>query len=61
MLPTLDAEIEKDAAAFLRDGIKGGYEPALLKHYGIQNYRDLEKRWAAYALKDNGQVAERGK
>jgi tetratricopeptide (TPR) repeat protein len=36
--------------AFLRDGVRGGYEAALKKHFGIQGYGDLERRWQAYAF-----------
>jgi hypothetical protein len=37
-------------SAFLRDGLRGGYEPALKKHFGIDGYADLDRRWQAYAF-----------
>jgi hypothetical protein len=40
-------------AQFLADGLRGGYEPALRKHYGIQGYADLQSRWQGYAFKDS--------
>jgi tetratricopeptide (TPR) repeat protein len=30
---------------FLRDGLQGGYEQALEKHYGIRGFNDLQNRW----------------
>jgi len=30
---------------FMKDGLKNGYEGALLKHYGFENYNDLNQRW----------------
>jgi tetratricopeptide (TPR) repeat protein len=35
---------------FVRDGLAGGYEAALRKHYGIQGFEDLEKRWQQHAF-----------
>ena len=35
----------QEYTAFLRDGLRGGYEPALQKHFGIQGYADLQRRW----------------
>jgi tetratricopeptide (TPR) repeat protein len=34
---------------FLRDSLRGGYESALQKYYGLQGFADLEQRWARYA------------
>lgn len=31
---------------FMRDGLRGGYEAALEKHYGMHGFADLERRWA---------------
>jgi hypothetical protein len=31
---------------FLRDGIENGYEAALRRHYGINDFNDLERRWS---------------
>jgi hypothetical protein len=36
--------------AFVRDGMRGGYEAALQKHYGYQSFEDLERRWNAWAF-----------
>ena len=47
---------------FLREGLRGGYEPALRRHYGINDFNDLEQRWVRYAFNDpvpTG-VADRG-
>ncbi len=35
---------------FVRDGLEGGYDAALRKHYGIQGFEDLEKRWQQHAF-----------
>jgi hypothetical protein len=35
---------------FVRDGLEGGYEAALAKHYGIQGFADLEQRWQQHAF-----------
>jgi tetratricopeptide (TPR) repeat protein len=32
-------------AAFLRDGLDTGYEPALRKHYGMRDFNELQMRW----------------
>lgn len=32
-------------AQFLRDGLKGGYESALKKHYDFKSFDDLNQRW----------------
>jgi tetratricopeptide (TPR) repeat protein len=40
----------QEFTAFLRDGLRGGYEPALKKHFGIDSYADLDRRWNAYAF-----------
>jgi hypothetical protein len=36
--------------AFLRDGLHDGYESALRKHYHIENFGELERRWRAFAF-----------
>jgi hypothetical protein len=49
-------------AAFLREGLRGGYEPALRRHYGIQDFNELEQRWHRFAFGDGatpGGVAQR--
>jgi hypothetical protein len=40
-------------ARFLHEGLRGGYEPALEKYYGIRGFHDLEARWQRYALGDS--------
>jgi hypothetical protein len=35
---------------FVRDGLEGGYEAALAKHYGIQGFADLEQLWQQHAF-----------
>jgi hypothetical protein len=37
-------------AKFLRDGLDGGYEAALKKHYGINDFRELDAQWRQYAF-----------
>ena len=34
-------------ARFLADGLSGGYEAALRKHYGLRSFDDLDLRWQA--------------
>ncbi len=36
--------------AFLREGMRSGYEPALRKHYKIESFAELERRWRAFAF-----------
>ncbi len=36
--------------AFIRDGMRGGYDASLQKHYGHQSFDDLEKQWTAWAF-----------
>jgi hypothetical protein len=48
---------------FLREGLRTGYEPALRRHYGINDFAELEQRWLHYAFGDpvaTG-VADRGR
>ena len=37
--------------AFLRDGLREGYEPALQKHFHINGYADLDRLWQNYAFR----------
>jgi hypothetical protein len=37
-------------AQFLRDGLDGGYEQALRRHYNIAGFAELDQRWQRYAL-----------
>jgi hypothetical protein len=36
--------------AFLREGLRGGYEPALKRYYGFADFADLEQHWIQYAF-----------
>ena len=36
--------------AFVRDGLRTGYESALQKHYGYRDFAELEQRWGQYAF-----------
>jgi hypothetical protein len=40
----------QEFTAFLRDGLHDGYEPALRKHYKIEGFAELERRWRAVAF-----------
>jgi len=42
---------------FVRDGMRGGYEAALRKHYGMQGFKDLEQRWLAGTFSQGGAMA----
>jgi hypothetical protein len=42
---------------FVRDGLEGGYEAALRRHYGIQDFNDLEQRWTKATLGESSGVA----
>lgn len=49
-------------ARFLNDGMQGNYEEALRRHFGYQDFNELEQRWRASAFRDSsnsGIVAER--
>jgi tetratricopeptide (TPR) repeat protein len=35
---------------FLRDGLQGGYDAALKKHYGISDFEELQRRWERFAV-----------
>jgi tetratricopeptide (TPR) repeat protein len=48
----------QEFTAFLRDGLRGGYEPSLKKHFGIDGYADLDRRWNAYAFGQQSASAE---
>jgi hypothetical protein len=37
-------------SAFVKDGLSGGYEAALRKHYGMQSFDELEQRWRKHAF-----------
>jgi hypothetical protein len=50
---------------FLRDGMRGGYEAALRRHYGFHDFRELELHWQRYAFGNEAAnpstVAEQGR
>jgi len=46
--------------AFLRDGQRGGWEPAIQKHYGVNGYAELERQWLAATVQSGGAVARNG-
>jgi tetratricopeptide (TPR) repeat protein len=48
----------QEYTAFLRDGLRNGYEPSLKKHFGIESYADLERRWQAYAFNQRSASAD---
>jgi hypothetical protein len=37
-------------AQFMAEGMRGHYEPALQKHYGIQSFEDLDAAWHRFAF-----------
>src|SRR5262249_54192518 len=37
--------------AFLRDGLREGYEPALQRHYGWRSFDELEQRWGSFVAR----------
>jgi hypothetical protein len=39
-------------AHFLTEAMRGGYEPALKKHYGLEGYQELERRWLLRTFSD---------
>jgi hypothetical protein len=51
--------------AFLREGLRGGYEPALRRHYGFTDFNDLQEHWLQYAFGDQavsaGAAEQRGR
>lgn len=42
---------------FVRDGMRSGYEGALKRHYGFQDFRELEQHWRRFALKEDPALA----
>jgi hypothetical protein len=40
-------------AKFLNDGMNGNYEDALRRHYGFQDFNELDQRWRASAFRPN--------
>jgi tetratricopeptide (TPR) repeat protein len=46
---------------FLRDGLRGGWEPAIQKHYGLRGSNELEQQWLAAVLRDGGQMVRNEK
>jgi hypothetical protein len=39
---------------FVRDGLRGGYDTALQRHYGYRSFDELERSWSAFAFKTPG-------
>ncbi len=37
-------------AQFMADGMRGNYETALRKHYGVQSFQDLDAAWQRHAF-----------
>ncbi|MGH9677373.1 MAG: peptidase MA family metallohydrolase, partial [Candidatus Acidiferrum sp.] len=46
-------------ARFLRDGMAGGYEPALQRYYHMRNFAELQTAWERYAF-GNARLASYG-
>jgi hypothetical protein len=42
---------------FLREGLQGGYEPALRKYYNFRDFAELEREWQRHAF--SGEAAAR--
>jgi hypothetical protein len=42
---------------FLREGLRYGYERSLQRHYDLQNFADLERRWEQHAFEAGKKVA----
>jgi hypothetical protein len=45
---------------FLREGLRGGYEPALQRYYGIADFKELEQRWLQSAFSDPAVASSSG-
>jgi hypothetical protein len=39
-------------ALFLRDALRGGYEPALQRHYSFRSFAELQQSWTQYAFRE---------
>jgi hypothetical protein len=48
----LSRESPQTFAQFVRDGQRDGYEAALKRYYGINDFDELERRWQRYAFGD---------
>jgi hypothetical protein len=48
-------------AQFLRDGLDNGYEAALRRHYGMQSFDELERRWQEHAFGGGTSASVAGK
>jgi tetratricopeptide (TPR) repeat protein len=44
---------------FLREGLDGGYEPALRKHYGFGSFAELDRAWRAHVFGEAATTSER--
>jgi hypothetical protein len=47
----------QEFALFLREGLQGGYEAALQRHYGIHDYNELDQRWRKFAFGEGASAA----
>jgi hypothetical protein len=43
----------QEFAKFLNDGMYGNYEDALRKHYGFQDFQEMEQHWRRFAFQSN--------
>ena len=41
---------------FVREGMRSGYEAALRRYYGFQDFNELEQRWRRHAFKEGVEV-----
>jgi hypothetical protein len=51
---------EKDPQTFtqfVREGLRAGYENALVRYYGLRTFEELEQRWRSYALGEYARAA----
>jgi tetratricopeptide (TPR) repeat protein len=42
---------------FLREGLRYGYERSLQRHYDLQSFADLERRWEQHAFENGKKIA----
>jgi hypothetical protein len=47
----------QEFALFLREGLQGGYEAALQRHYGIHDFNELDQRWRKFAFGEGASAA----
>jgi tetratricopeptide (TPR) repeat protein len=44
----------QEFSQFMADGMRGGYEAALRKHYNLQSFADLDAAWQRHAFGEDG-------